>query len=132
MELNDIKTQTVDLDILNPATGHPTGMVLTLRPKSDPEVKAISERMVEKRRAAERRNKPYTIQQDIADSIRIHAACVVGVKWGEVTLNGKQPKLTPEVAADLLERDFIFEQVSAELQQSADFFTTSGAPSPKL
>lgn len=123
MELNDIQRSTVDLEILHPTTGEATGLVLTLRSLSDPEMRKMTEASLEKQRASARRGKAYTVQQELREDVRLKAACVTGIAWGDAKIDGEQPAYSPEVAEKLLQRDFIFKQVSEQLQADSDFFT---------
>ena len=125
MELNDIKRNTVDLAVVHPETGQETGLVLTLRSPNDPEVRKLAETSIERQRARARRQKPFSVAEEQREAIKINAACVVAIQWGEVTMGGEQPDCAPEVAERLLSRDFILQQVAEQLQIDADFFTAS-------
>jgi hypothetical protein len=123
MDIEEIQRTTVDLEITHPVSGEPTGLVLTLRSLSDPEIRRMAEASLEKQRAAARRQKQFTVRQEIAEDIRIKAACVTAINWGDASLAGEKPELSLEVAEKLLAKDFIYKQVTQQLLQDEDFFT---------
>jgi len=112
-----------EFELRHPGTGAGIGLHLSLRSPLTPEVKALARTSIEKQRAAARRNKPFTVQQEESEALNINAACVIGVRFDEgANWKGKQPQYSEAFVRELLLRDWIVKQVSEELAIEANFF----------
>lgn len=122
MDLSAIKAVEKTLDILHPATDEPTGLSFVVVPQSDERVQAVRRKFQNQQLA--KRNAKLNAEQAETFNKSMRAASVVGIKWkGEASFKGEQLKYTPENVELLLAETWIAEQLDAELEDTAGFFT---------
>lgn len=124
MDLSTLAPSTVALDIRNPGTGKPTGIVLHLvSPESDP-VKKIKRAHANK--LINRRNRKLTADDFEENQIDIIAAAVASWEWkGDAAwTGGKKPDFTPDNVRSVVSTPWIRSQVEEALNDESAFFST--------
>lgn len=122
MDLAGIKPSTVDVEIIHPGTGDPTGLVITVKSSEDEAVKRAQRKIYNQR--LKTREKKLSVEKLEEDGIAILTAAVSGWKWnGDAKWNGTKPEFTPDKLADVLAVEWIRKQVKAVVDEEADFFS---------
>lgn len=122
MDLSTIKAVPRDVEILNIVTGEPTGLILTLRPLSSPEVVKVNARNQEER--LRNRGRPLPPDKQKKNDQALLASAVQGWRWENGAAWGSEGALefTPENVARVIASDFIAAQVDRELANESAFF----------
>ncbi|KAF1016177.1 MAG: hypothetical protein GAK31_01666 [Stenotrophomonas maltophilia] len=120
-DLSNIVATERRLAILHPATEEPVGLVLLLRPDSDPVVKAASRKAINDRMGA--RGK-VTAEQLEASRLNMLCASISGWQWnGDASFHGEKPAFEELVLRQLLkELPWLAEQADSALTDRAAFF----------
>lgn len=115
-----------EFEITDPETGEGTGMFISVVSKESTAYKQKFRTRVNQIRRTEAVNagkptKVRTIEDDIADSIDVLAACTTG--WRNIVLNEGEPPLdfTPDNVRALYKYDFVRLQVDEEVMKVAGF-----------
>lgn len=122
MDIFDIQANSRTIDIVHPVTQEPTGLKVTLLPRSDAKVEA-AQRKISNRRLASRSTK-VTAESLEADGLELLIAHVESWEWtGSATFQGKKIECTPEnVRLVLKSASWIKEQIDREAGSSEAFF----------
>lgn len=106
--------------VLDPRDDKPTGLILNLRPLTDPKVKRVKHAIQNKRLAS--RKFKVTSEQLESQTLEIHIACVDSWEWtGDSNWNGKKLEFTDENVREVLSNEIIKDQVDADLGDIAGF-----------
>lgn len=121
MDISGITATTSRVDIRHPATQEPVGLVIWIKPMSDPAIKAVQRRFTNE--TLRQRGMKITAEKAEANRTDILIACIDKWEWnGEAEFNGEKPELTPENARKVLKLDWIRDQVDEALGDEASFF----------
>lgn len=123
MDILAIRPNTISIDIKHPGTGEPIGLRLhCLSLESDP-VKAV-ERAIKNRALRGGRN-TVTAEKIEDNTVEILSAAISGWEWkGGLSLGDlKNPPLTKENVAKVMQVGWIAKQVDTALGDEAAFFT---------
>jgi len=123
MDLASIKPNTVDVDIIHPGDGEPTGLVITIRSTDDEAVKRVQRKHINQR--LKNRDKKPSIERLEEENVALVCAAVAGWRWGGASeWGGEKPDFTPDNVAEVLGIEWIRKQVTEALNEEADFFTS--------
>lgn len=120
-----------DLELRDPDTDQPLGIVFRLRSAGSDAVKKILREQTN--RNLERRIKGKLPKADQLEQEELEkaAACIASWDWGGHTWKGKKPDLSMKMAMEVLdEQGWIFGQVSEAANKVANFSPASPATSP--
>lgn len=122
MDFADIKASTARVDIRHPATQEPTGLVVWLKPMSDPALKAIQRRFTNE--ALRHRGMKLTAEKADANRTDILVAAIERWEWNdEAEFNGEKPELTAENVRKVLKVEWVRDQLDEALGDEAAFFS---------
>lgn len=123
----DIEIKNTAVEIIDPVSGEPMGLTVTLRPLSDAAVVKVQNRYAKDIRDALMRRKPTQAMEEERD-VETLATAIVGWDWNDATIGG-QPisplAFTPENVRAVLRAkklSFIRRQVDQKLGEEGDFF----------
>jgi hypothetical protein len=122
MDLSKIKpADTVAVELRNPETDEPIGVVVQMRHKTSREVQAVVNAF--QRRVAQQRTRtvpPEVMQQFVTDQI---VAAVASWEWkGDAQWNGEKPACTEAKVREVLDLEWIRDQLSAGFVDESAFF----------
>lgn len=123
----DVKARDEELEIIDPITQEPMGLVINLRSASSPEVSAVNKKYQRKIRDLMMKRKS-TIALEEERDIEFMAAAISGWEWKNATLGGKTQldplEFTPENVRAVLKAKqlgFIRRQIDQKLSEEGDF-----------
>lgn len=102
-----------ELELKDPR-GNSIGVFLKVRSSECDEAKAVVRRMLNKRAAAQAKNKPYTVEEAERDEIERISACIVDWEWGdnEYIRGEGAPEFNKKNVNEILTKEgWIFSQV---------------------
>lgn len=104
--------------------GNDIGVLFKVRSSECDEAKAVIRRMLNKRAAAQAKNKPYSVEEAERDEIERVAACIVDWEWGEQEyIRGEgAPEFTKKNVVEILTKEgWIFSQVHEFISDIENF-----------
>lgn len=121
MDISSIVATERSVHIKHPATGEPIGLVITLRPDTDPVVVEARRRFLNDRLAKRGKITAEKLEQQ-QNAVLI--AAISGWTWeGDVTFEGAKPDFNPVNLAKVLKKlPWMREQIDEELGDNAAFF----------
>lgn len=121
MDISTITAAERTVQIKHPATGEPIGLVITLRPSSDPAVLAASRKFLNERL---QRGSKITAEKLEVQKVAVITAAVSGWKWeGDAQYKGQQPEFTEATLRTILkDLPWVKAQIDEELGDDAAFF----------
>lgn len=100
-DLSAITSHIIPHDIINPATGKKTGLVVYLRPLDHPELKKVMQSQETEGLRIARRGKVPDGEEREESALKIIMTAIDGWEWGldedgkQSSFSGEQPSLTP-------------------------------------
>lgn len=120
-----------DLELRDPDTDQPLGIVFKLRSAGSDAVKQILREQTNKNLERRIKGKMPKADQLEREELEKAAACIASWDWGSHTWKGKKPDLSMKMAMEVLdEQGWIFGQVSEAANKVANFSPASPATSP--
>lgn len=124
MDISNIVANSRTIDILHPATGAPTGLKITLLPRTDEKVERAQRAILNRRLSSRKAN--VTAEQVEAEGIELLIAGIEDWEWGgDAKFEGDKPEFTPEIARKVLNTaKWIKAQIDREAGYEEAFFTS--------
>lgn len=131
MDILDIKTSNIEIELRHPKTDMPMGIHLDLFPFDHAGVKAVRGAWIKKSQAAAKRGKSLTSEEVEEMSVDLTTASIAGWRWEEdvdrgieqPTMGGDVPEFNKKNLRELMSKDWARSQVDVALGNTADFFT---------
>lgn len=113
-----------NLELRNPATDKPLGIVFAIRSASSDEAEQVRRENLDKRLEKMQRAKMIKADTAIKAELRQAAACVASWDWGEHTWGGETPEFSFAKVCEVLSADWVFDQVVEAANNVANFTTS--------
>jgi hypothetical protein len=125
MDILSIKPQTIQVELMDPATNEPLGIVVECQSYISDGVKTV-QRAIQNKELRSGRNS-QTAEKIENNTNAIMAAAIVGWKWNpKLTLGDlKDPPCTNENKLKLISAPWAFQQLDARISDEAAFFKKS-------
>lgn len=122
MDLSTLAPSTVPLEIRNPATGKPTGLVLNLLSADSEPVKKVKRQLLNK--ALARRNRKATADEVEESNLDLLVAAIESWEWkGDTTWKGgKKPEFKPDAVREVVSTSWIRSQIEEAKEDETAFF----------
>lgn len=113
---------TFEYEVVNPSSGEATGLVLELQSVSSPDVKVVTRRQLDFITDQQRKGKAIKIAVAEEKLVEKLAASVVSWEWGgSSNFKGEKLPFNTKNVVEVLNVDWIFEQVSKQVQDIENF-----------
>lgn len=124
MDLSTLAPSTVPLEIRNPATGKPTGLVLNLLSADSDPVKKVKRQLLNK--ALARRNRKANADEIEESNLDLLVAAVESWEWkGDAAWKGgKKPDFKADVVREVVATPWIRSQIEEAKEDETAFFAS--------
>lgn len=127
MDISDIKSAELALEIVHPGSKEPLGIKVTLVSLDDERVKKARRKITDRRLYLEARGKSFKAEELDENMHHVVFSCMTGWVWeGEATFHGKKPEFNfNNVDAVFTELPWFLDQIRERLNEDADFYKAS-------
>jgi hypothetical protein len=121
MDISTLTPSERTVEIKHPVNGEPIGLTITLRPSSDPHVRAAARKFANERL---QRGSKITAEKLEQQQLAVIAAAVSGWAWAEgATFKGQQPDFSEANLLQVIKAlPWVKTQLDEELGDDAAFF----------